>query len=467
MRYNIRIVSTYPPRQCGIATFSRNLTEALRHFTSEVDQVTVAAIDKDKLAYESPVDIVIDQYNPPSWHKAGEQIVTRAKKQPNPTVVLLQHEYGLDPDAHGNDAQGTNFIELAKKLRTVGLETLAYLHTVLSEPNDHQRRVLQELAAITDGVLVPTESAVDILESPVYGIERSRIKHIDHGIRMRNPSEYDRLVIKREYGFEGKLLVTTLGLHSPGKGLQYGIRAYGRFVEESCSESQRANIVYLIAGPCHPEFVKAQGGELYREYEASLKKALENARLKWCKVKRLGEADSICCDVVFLDTFMDETTLMKLYGATNVMVLPYLNTEQISSGILADTVGAGRVAIATKFRYAVELLNPGAKQKPGLVIGSHARGALVDPGEPSIEQIAQALDYVVFNRERRLAMEKRAHRKGYQMKWENCVWAMLQYIQFVREQQDIVTGRGIEFNREKRSIYQKKIARVMIGRQRL
>ena len=173
-------------------------------------------------------------------------------------------------------------------------------------------------------------------------------------------------------------------------------------------------------------------------------------------MKELGTVDFGQYDVVFLDAFLEESALLKLYGATNVMVLPYLNTHQISSGILADTLGSGRVAIATKFRCALELIHSNKPCKPGLVIGRHARGILVDPGEPSIEQIAQALDYLLFNKNKRLLMEKQAHQRGYQMRWNNAAWALLQHIDFVREEKEIITGRGIKFDREKPSIFQKK-----------
>ena len=132
------------------------------------------------------------------------------------------------------------------------------------------------------------------------------------------------------------------------------------------------------------------------------------------------------CDIVFLNAFLDERTLVDLYVATNIMLLPYRNTQQISSGVLADTVGSGRVAIATKFRYAMELLNPESRGKQGLIIGSRACGILVDPGEASVEQIAQALDYLVFHADKRLMMERRAHRRGYEMRWDNTAWATLQ-----------------------------------------
>jgi len=455
MPYNIRIVSTYPPRKCGIGTFSRDLATALEHFTAEVGHIRVAAIDNGNGRYDIPVDLTIDQYNPVSWRDTITHISTRARESINPTVVILQHEYGLDPDENGDDGQGTNFVDMARVFAESGLTTLVYLHTVLDDPDQHQKQTLRNLAKHADGLIVTTESAIQILESDTYGIAHLKLKHIDHGIRMQHPSQYDRLDIKRQYGLENRFLITTLGLHSPDKGLQYSIRAYGRFLAESCTDAQRKKIVYLIAGQCHPDFVKAEDGELYRQYKDTLAHALEESNLTWCTVKELGNTDFTCYDVIFLDTFLHETTLLKLYGATNVMVLPYLNMQQISSGILADTLGSGRVAIATKFRYARELIHSNKRCPDGLVIGRHARGILIDPGQPSVEQIAEALDYLVFNQAKRLRMEKQAHQRGYQMRWTNSAWALLQYIDFVGEEKQILTGRGAKFAREKPSIYQR------------
>jgi glycosyltransferase involved in cell wall biosynthesis len=456
MPYNIRIVSTYPPRRCGVGTFSRDLATALEHFTGEVGHIRVTAIDNSNLPYDIPVDLVIDQYDPTSWRYAIKDIIARANESTNPTVIILQHEYGLDPGENGEDGQGTNFVDMAKAFREQGLTTLVYLHTVLDEPDPHQKKTLQDLAGWSDGLIVTAESAIQILGSSTYGINHSKLKHIDHGIRMQHPSQYDRLEIKREFGLENRFLLTTLGLLSADKGIQYSIRAYGRFLDESCTENQRENIVYLIAGRCHPDFVKAEGGTEYREYEATLAKALKDAKLRWCKVKELGKTDFGRYDLVFLDAFLEESTLLKLYGATNVMVLPYLNMFQISSGILADTLGSGRVVIATKFRCAVELIHSNRLCKLGLVIGRHARGILVDAGEPSVEQIAEALDYVVFNKNKRLLMEKQAHQRGHQMRWNNTAWALLQHIEFIREEKEIVTGRGVKFIRERPSIFQKR-----------
>ncbi len=451
MPYNIRIVSTYPPRRCGIGTFSRDLATALAHFTAEVGHIRVAAIDNGHGPYDIPVDLIIDQYDPKSWRDTITHIVTRAAEGKNPTVVALQHEFGLDPDAQGNNGQGNNFVEMAKAFRKSGLATLVYLHTVLDAPDPHQKATIQDLARFSDGLIVTTESAIQILESDTYGIPHDKLKHIDHGIRMQHPSQFNRLSIKREYGLENRFLITTLGLLSPDKGLQYGLRAYGRFLRESCTDEQRRRMVYLVAGQCHPEFIKAEGGAPYREFRAQIDQALEEAKVTWCTAKELGTAKFDDCEVVFLDTFLSDHTLLELYGATNAMLLPYLNMQQISSGILADTLGSGRAAITTKFRYARELIHSNKRCPEGLLIGRYARGILVDPGEPSVEQIAQALDYVVFNRGKRLLMEKQAHQRGYQMRWTNSAWALLQYVEFLQEVREIFSGAGLKFTREKPS----------------
>jgi glycosyltransferase involved in cell wall biosynthesis len=340
---------------------------------------------------------------------------------------------------------------MARAFRKNGLISLVYLHTVLDDPDPHQKQVLKDLAESSDGLIVTTESAIHILESSTYGIAHTRLKHIDHGIRMQHRSQFDRLEIKRKHGLENHFLITTIGLLSPDKGIQYSLRGYGKFLADSCAESQRKSIVYLIAGQCHPEFVKAEAGEPYRQYQALLTRSLEEAKLTWCRVKDLRGVDFGEYDVVFLDTFLDETTLVELYGATNVMLLPYLNMQQISSGILADTLGSGRVTVVTKSLYARELIHSNKKCPEGVIIGRYARGILVDPGEPSVPQVALALDYVVFNQHKRLMMEEQAHQRGYQMRWDNSAWAVLQYVDFIREQKEIVTGRGIRFTREKPS----------------
>ena len=452
MRHNIRIVSTYPPRRCGIGTFSRDLASALAHFTGEVGHIRVAAIDREGLRYSLPVDIVINQYDPESWADATKAIVARSREAQHPTIVLLQHEYGLDPDPQGHDGEGCNFVNLVRACGEAGLIRLVYLHTVLDSPDKHQKEIIQQLAHRSDGLVVTTESAIETL-AKIYGIERNKLKHIDHGIRMEHPSQHDRLAIKESLGLKGFFLATTVGMLSPDKGIQHALKGYGRFLSASLTKGQRRQIVYVIAGSCHPEFMRVEGGKPYREYKALIDGALERTGLRWCNVKNLQDVDYMEYDVVFLDTFLDEVTLLRLYAATNVMLLPYLNMQQISSRILADTLGSGRVAVSTKFKYALELIHSNRRCPPGVFIGRHARGILVDPSAPG--QIAEALDYLVFHCDRRLQMERQAHQRGYQMRWQNSAWAILQHVEFIQEQKRLLTGRGVRFKRERPSVFHK------------
>lgn len=442
MEYDIRMVSTYPPRVCGIGNFAANLATALEQF-SEIRKISVAAISKEKLAYSIPVDLVIDQYDEQSWQRAQLDILKRANQSANPTVVLLQHEYGID----GKEGKGNNYAATAKKVHDEGHTIITYLHTILKNPNGHQKTALQELAENSDGLVVTTESAIDLLKS-IYGIDPSKVRHIDHGIRIRDIAN-DRFSIKNRYNLEKKFLVTTLGLLSPDKGLHYGISAYARFIAESCTKKQREDISYLIAGQFHPEFVKADNGIPYREYREILNQAILDSKLKFCESGDLARCDFEKNDIIFLNEHLEENLLMQLYGATNVMVLPYCNKEQISSGILADTFGSGRVAIATKNMYACELIGLYNPDKEGAIITP--RGILVDTLEPCIEQIGQGLDYLVFNPKERIEMERNIRERGYDMRWDNSAWKLMQYIGFIKEDKEIITGRGPEFVREKDS----------------
>jgi hypothetical protein len=170
MPWNIRFVSTYPPRKCGIGTFCRDLSNSLAKLTGEIGHIRIAAIDNDHGPYNIPVDLVIDQYNPKSWSDATDAITRRAMESDNPTAVILQHEYGLDPSDDGKDGCGKNYVKIAKKCTENGLTALVYLHTVLESPNEHQKKTIQDLAKYSNGLIVTTESAIDILESPAYAM---------------------------------------------------------------------------------------------------------------------------------------------------------------------------------------------------------------------------------------------------------------------------------------------------------
>lgn len=469
MAYNIRIVSSYnPPRKCGVGVYTRNLATASENLTGEVGSINVAAIlgeDEKPWAYSSPVDLKIEQYNPKSWKRTNSAIIERAEEKEGTTVAALQIEFGLSADG-----EGWSFDNMAKSLSDNGLIVLSYLHTIPKKPKDYERRVIQLLAEHSDRLISHTKRGIKTLTSPVYGIDKSVIEHIPHGIRILNPSDYNREKIKEKYNFGKRILVTTFGIRGPNKGIEYGIQADAEFLK-GCTAQQRKDIVYVIAGGCHENLVKAEGGKHYRKYEDGIDEVFDKCKLKARRIKhvdQLYELDFDELDVVLIDEFLDEDVLMDFYAATNMMVLPYLNTEQAISGVFSDTIGSRRVAILSKFDHALEVfgIKPKDTVKKG-VLGLEDPDApciLVDPGKASIEQIAKAIDYLVFDgkektekrgKKRRLQIEHRAFGGyGYPMRWNNSAFRMLDCVQYIDIERQTVNGRGLTFTRQKPSPFE-------------
>lgn len=466
MAYDIRVVSSYPPRRCGIAEFTRNLLTAVgSSIIGELGSIRVAAIDnpKDGLRYSIPVDgdnLVIDQFDHASWSRVTGTMITRARESKNPLVVILQHEFGFDTDEHGRRCLGHNFEDIARKFRAEKREkeitTLCFLHTVLENPDEHQRRVIHNLGQLCDGLIVTAKSAIPLLEKNC-GIPTHKIEHIDHGIRMLDYSKTNREEVKTEYGLEGIFLATNLGMKSPGKGIPYFIAGLGRFIRNFCTGEDRRNVLGMVAGQYHPDFMRYEK-EHYKAIEGALERVVSDYGLRTARARTLDDLKGLDFrehDVVFLEGYLDEKTLRDLYCATNVMVLPYLNPDQISSGVLADTLGAGRMAIATRFRYAVELLCPEGIDRKGIIgiNDPQARGIIVDcpgdygidydPDDPIIDQISEAFAYITLGRagkaniartpyEIRSTIEHKARTRGHEMRWETIAGHLIRYIENLR-----------------------------------
>ena len=465
MEFNVRVISSYIPEICGIATHSQDLITALGH-SREIDSVRLTAIDKSngKNLYHFPVDLVINQYDENSWYQAAGAILERAHARPTPTVMLLQHEYGLSGrNALGNDYQG-----IARIFKEGGKNsvTVVNLHTVVRNPNEHQKRVIQELSDLADGIVVPTLSAIEILSSETYGINLSKLKHIDHGIRIQDLSSINPNDVRAKYNLGGKLIVGTLGLKSTGKGIEFGIEAYGRMISKFFSETseERKKIVYLVAGQYHPGFI-ADSPKEHEEIEKRIQEIIKKQRLKTIKTKsleKLTREDIDNNDVIIYDCHLDEQDLRDFYTAIDIVLLPYRNKEQISSGILADAVGSGKPVIATKFAHAKELLCPGNHIKKG-IIGNNpdSRGILVDligkyENRPSINQMAKALEYLVFNEKARSQMGKNARSRGHEMNWDNVTRELVQYCslllenKFAQKSEPVIITRDVEAKEPKK-----------------
>lgn len=316
----IALVGNFPPRRCGIATFTADLFSALKSAKPSLACEVMAMNDgAANYAYGSDVVFEISQENPQHYVEAAD-VANRDGAQ----VVSLQHEFGIF-----GGAAGANLLTLVAGLRAPVVTTL---HTVLENPNDDQRTVMETLIAQSSRLVVMSRKGREIL-TRVYGAPRSKVAVIPHGAPDRPLQPTDAM--KRRFGWDNRDVLLTFGLLSPNKGLESVIRALPRIVEA------RPNALYVVVGATHPHLI-AREGEAYREHLISL-------------AEELGVTDNI----VFVNSFVDTELLLDYLTAADVYVTPYLNRAQITSGTLAYAVALGKPVVSTPYWHAEELLADG------------------------------------------------------------------------------------------------------------
>jgi glycosyltransferase involved in cell wall biosynthesis len=306
------------PRHCGIATFTTHLTDALIEQLPGADGFVVAMNDAGRChPYPSRVRFQIGEGDLSAYRRAADFLNVNQVD-----VLSVQHEYGI----FGGKA-GAHLLELLQALR---MPIVTTLHTILSEPNPSQRLVLEELARLSERLIVMSESGADLLKR-VHGIPADQIDLIPHGIP-RVPVDSGS---KRRLGLGGKTVILTFGLLSPDKGIEYVVDALPAIL------AVHPDTVYVVLGATHPHIVEREG-EAYR--------LMVEAR-----GKHLGVGGSM----IFHNRFVSQAELTEFLSAADIYITPYLNAEQITSGTLAYAVGAGKAVISTPYIYARELLADG------------------------------------------------------------------------------------------------------------
>jgi glycosyltransferase involved in cell wall biosynthesis len=349
-------VSTYPPRRCGIATFTHDLA---------------ASAGGGEIAVLHPADQA--PFYPAEVHhrirkdEASDYLRTARSLNDCADVVSIQHEYGI---WGGED--GERVIDFARALQVPAVVTL---HTVLREPSPHQRTVLRELVSIAEASVVMSSSAAELL-STAYGVDPRRVHVIPHGVP--DLPLVDSSSVKSALGLAGRDVILSFGLLGPGKGYELAIDALPAVV----AEHPRA--LYVMVGATHPDLILREG-EAYR-------RSLAN------RVADVGMEEH----VQFVDRFVGKGELTQWLQAADVFVTPYPNMAQIVSGTLSYAMGAGRAVVSTPYAYASELLADG-------------RGVLVPPA--SAVGLASALNEVLGDPVLRTAIGKRAYAHTRAMVW--------------------------------------------------
>ena len=352
------------PRRCGIATFTTDLQRAISNSRPNLQAGIVAMTDHDQ-TYDYPSSVVLQIKDDTIEEYVRAAAFLNAGRF---DIVCLQHEFGI----FGGEA-GAHILELLSRLT---MPVVTTLHTVLAEPTAIQRAVIERIVEASSKIIVMANKGRELLRS-VYRVPDEKIEIIAHGIPDFPFVEPD--AAKAKLGFSGRSVILTFGLLSPSKGVEVMIDAMPSILK------RRPDAVYVVLGATHPNLVRDQG-EAYRESLTT-------------RVRELGVENN----VVFLDQFVDQATLLEFISMCDVYVTPYLNEAQMTSGTLAYSFGLGKPVVSTPYWHARELLADG-------------RGVLVSFSDA--EGIGNEIAQLLTDAPRRQAMRERAYAASRSMTWE-------------------------------------------------
>ena len=360
----IAVVGNYLPRQCGIATFTTDLCDAISTECGVARLYAVPVNDTESgYAYPERVRLALAQDDLSSYEQVADFL-----NFTNFDLVCLQHEYGI----FGGPA-GSHILALLRRLK---MPLITTLHTVLREPNPDQRRVMEEIAALSDRLIVMSELSSQFLQE-IFKVPGNKIDMVPHGVPdlpFLDPNFY-----KDRFGVEGKAVLLTFGLLSPNKGIENVIQALPEIL------SKHKNVVYIVAGATHPHILRREGDH-YREHLQAL-------------AKEIG----VESNVIFHNRFVSPHEMVEFIGAADIYITPYRHEEQVVSGTLAYALGAGKAIISTPYWHAIELLDD-------------RRGALVPFQDP--DAIARKTVELLDTPAIRHAMRKRAYLHARDMIWK-------------------------------------------------
>ncbi len=313
----VALIGNFPPRLCGIATFTRDVHAALTGAFPDLAVDVYAMTDPGQShAYPAEVRYDIRQDEMADYVEAARLINASGAD-----AVLVQHEYGIFGGPAG--------MHLLRLLDRVDAPVVVTLHTVLEHPDTDQRTVIEAILRRASKLIVMAEKGRELLEQ-VHGVPADRIAVVPHGVPDRPLADPD--LFKARFGLENRTVMLTMGLLSPNKGIEHMIRALPALV------GRHPDLAYVILGATHPHLI-AREGEVYRESLAALATELDVAQ-----------------HVIFRNGFVEQETLLDYIAAADIYVTPYLNEAQITSGTLSYAVALGKPVVSTPYWHANELL---------------------------------------------------------------------------------------------------------------
>ena len=375
LRQTPRVVfmSSFVPRECGLATFTEDVLNAVSAH-GVACKVIAMNRPRQRFNYDHRIIATVHEDRQADYLAAAARINAGGFD-----VLSVQHEFGL--------FGGEECDYLANFLDAVHIPIVATFHTILRKPSAAMRQNLRAVASRADAIVVMNGLAIELLEK-VYGLETRNVTMIHHGAPVVPRGRC--YTMKKDLKLHGKRVISTFGLLSSGKGLEYAIKAMPYIVEE-CPEA-----LYLVLGQTHP-VVKQEEGERYRDALKTL-------------AKQLGVQEH----VRFVDKYFTKAELVSYLLATDVYLTPYLNMEQVTSGTLAYAMACGRPLVSTPYLYAQFLLG----EDRGLLVRAQYE-----------KSIAKACVTILTNPELQLNMERLNWRYGQTMIWPRIGQDYLQLFQ--------------------------------------
>jgi glycosyltransferase involved in cell wall biosynthesis len=363
----IALLGNALPRRCGLATYTSHVFDALRARFPEMGVDHYAMNDADRTYdYPSSVTGTLRQEELDDYLDAAERIEASGAE-----LLWVQHEFGIF-----GGAAGAHLLALVERL---SIPVAVTLHTVLDRPAPAQRAVMDRLIRASARLVVMTETGRAILADG-HDVPQRKLMVVPHGVPDRPYTPPDR--VKARFGLQGRRVLLTFGLLSPNKGIETMIEAMPAILLD------HPDTVYVIAGATHPHLL-AREGERYREHLQDL-------------AGRLGVAGNIR----WIDSFLDQESLLDLIEAADLYVTPYLNLDQVTSGTLSYAVALGKPVVSTPYRHAAELIGP-------------ANGLLVEPGASGA--FAAAIGRLLGDEALRFRMAHKAYALGRTMVWRRNV----------------------------------------------
>ncbi|UZR99955.1 glycosyltransferase family 4 protein [Chondrinema litorale] len=312
-------IGTYPPRECGIGTFTQNLVHSINR-SINISEGFVVALNDYEHSYIFPkeVKLIIQQEQQTDYLEAANFINLSGAD-----LCIMEHEFGI----YG----GQNGVYILPLLHRLKIPLIVTLHTILESPSYNEKAILKEICKMASKIVVMSNKAIEFLVN-VYHVPNEKIAIIEHGVP---DIHFNPIKTKKEFKFEHKKVLLTFGFIGRNKGIETVIKALPEAIKE------HPEILYIVLGKTHPNVLR-HSGEEYRSYLQLLVKSL-----------------NLNNHVMFLNEYIDQKELFKYLSACDIYITPYINEAQITSGTLSYAMGAGCAIISTPYWHAKEMLEEG------------------------------------------------------------------------------------------------------------